>query len=194
VGAKGAAFGGRIDGTFAYFAIEKRDLLITSLIDGVRTNQQVGKQTSHGIELALVGRPTASLTIAGDVAVTGSEFADFTEIVSNQNFSRTGNTPPNVPKVIWNIAPTQRIGRFDVSAILRQVGARWGDNANTRRVGSYTTIDAAVGWRLRPGSRITLRGRNLSDRIYTQTTSQSAGRLEPPRSVDVTFTTDFAGF
>src|SRR5690606_10732296 len=28
VGAKGAAFGGRLDGTAAYFAIEKRDLLI----------------------------------------------------------------------------------------------------------------------------------------------------------------------
>lgn len=194
VGAKGGAFGGRLDGTFAYFAIEKRDILIASLIDGIRTNQQVGGQTSRGIELALVGRPIASLTITGDVAVTGANFDDFTEIVSNVNLSRTGNTPPGVPKVIWNISPTQRIGAFDLTGTLRQVGKRWGDNANSRLVGSYTTVDAAVGYRIRGGSRLTLRGRNLTDRIYTQSTSNTAGRLEPRRSVDLTFTTAFAGF
>lgn len=195
VGAKGGGFGGRLDGTFAYFAIEKRDILISSLIDGIRTNQQVGKQTSRGIELAVVGRPTMSLTVAGDIAVTGANFDDFTEIVNNVNFSRTGNTPRNVPKVIWNLSPTQRIGSFDITGTLRQVGERWGDHANTRLVKSYTTVDAAVGYRIRNGSRLRLRARNLTDRVYTQqATSNTAGRLEPPRSVDLTFTTDFSGF
>lgn len=194
VGVKGGGFEGRLDATFAYYAIEKRDLLITSLIDGIRTNQQVGKQTSRGIELAVVGRPTMSLTIAGDVAVTDADFDDFTEIVNDVNLSRTGNTPPGVPKVLWNISPTQRIGAFDITGTVRQVGERWGDNANSRLVGSYTTVEAAVGYRFGQGSRLRLRGRNLTDRIYTQSTSNTAGRLEPARSVDLTFTTDFSGF
>lgn len=194
LGAKGAALRGRLDGTFAYFAIEKRDLLVTSLIDGVRTNQQVGRQSSHGVELTLVGRPTSALTIAGDVALTGANFDDFVEIVNNQNLSRTGNTPPGVPRAVWNISPTQRIGRYDVSAVLRQVSARWGDNANTRRFPSFTTLDAAFGIRLMNGSRLTLRGRNLSDRIYSQSTNATYGRLEPPRSFDVTFTTNVSAF
>jgi iron complex outermembrane receptor protein len=134
------------------------------------------------------------LTIAGDVAVTGANFDDFTEIVSNVNFSRTGNTPPGVPRVIWNISPTQRIGAFDITGTIRQVGERWGDNANTRLVGSYTTVEAGVAYRIRQGSRLMLRGRNLTDRVYTQSTSNTAGRLEPPRSIDLTFTTDFLGF
>jgi outer membrane receptor protein involved in Fe transport len=50
-GAKGGAFGDRLEGTFAYFAIERRDILISPIIDGIRTNQQVGKQTSSGIEV-----------------------------------------------------------------------------------------------------------------------------------------------
>jgi len=195
LGAKGGAFGGRLDGTFAYFEIQKRDILITSLIDGIRTNQQVGQQTSRGIEVALMGRPAAGLTIAGDVAVTGANFEDFVEIVNNVNLSRTGNTPRNVPRVIWNITPTQRIGSFDLIGTVRQVGERWGDHANTRLVGSYTTVEAAVGYHIRSGSRLRLRLRNLTDRVYTQqATSNAAGRLEPPRSVDLTFTTDFAGF
>ena len=32
------------------------------------------------------------------------------------------------------------------------------------------------------------------DRIYTQSVSNTAGRLEPPRSVEVTFTTNLRGF
>jgi hypothetical protein len=42
-----------------------------------------------------------------------------------------------------------------------------------------------------PGLRIAVRGRNLTDKIYTQSVSNTAGRLEPPRSVDVTLTTNF---
>jgi iron complex outermembrane recepter protein len=194
VGAKGGAFGGRLDGTFAYFDIEKRDILVTSLIDGIRTNQQVGRQTSRGIELALLGRPTRSLTIAGDIAVTGASFDDFIEIVNDVTFSRTGNTPPNVPTIIWNVSPTQRFGRLDFTGTLRQLGPRWGDNANTRRVGSFTTVDAGVAFRLNRSARIVVRGRNLTDRLYTQFPSQTAGRLEPPRSVDVTFRTRLSGF
>lgn len=190
IGAKGGALRDRLTGTFAYFSIEKRDLLITQLIDGVQTAQQIGRQSSQGVELALVGRPTRSLTIAGDLAVTGSEFGDFVEIVAGVNTPRTGNTPPNVPRTIWNVSPTQRVGRLDLTATIRHVGERWGDNANTRAVKGFTTIDAAVGFRIAPGTRIMLRGRNLTDEIYTQSVSNTAGRIEPPRAVDITFSTD----
>lgn len=194
VGTKGGAFDGRLEGTFAYFFIEKRDLLITQLISGIQTAQQIGQQTSNGIELTIIGRPTNTLTIAGDVAFTGSEFVDFVEIVGGVNTIRTGMTPPNIPVTIWNISPMQSIGPFDITGTLRQVGKRWGDNGNTRRAAGFTTIDAAVGYRIRRGARIMLRGRNLTDRIYTQSVSNTAGRLEPPRSFDVTFTTDLKGF
>src|SRR5688500_16787321 len=165
VGAKGGAFDGRLDGTFAYFAIEKQDILISPIIDGIRTNQQVGKQTSRGIELALVARPTASLTIAADLALTDANFADFIEVVNNVNFDRTGNTPSNVPQILWNISPKQRIGPFDITATVRQVGERWGDNANTRLVGSYTTVQAGAGYRIRNGSSVRLWIRNLTDKV-----------------------------
>jgi iron complex outermembrane receptor protein len=194
LGTKGEAFGGRLHGTFAYFAIEKRDLLITQLVDGVRTAQQIGKQTSHGIELAVDARPTRSFSLSGDIAYTAAAFVDFAEIVGTVNLDRSGNTPPNIPRTIVNISPTQRIGPFDLTGTIRHVGTRWGDNGNTRLVSGFTTVDAAVGYRIAPGSRIMVRGRNLTDRIYTQSVSNTAGRLEPPRSVDVTLTLDLSRF
>jgi len=194
VGTKGGALNGRLEGTFAYFAIEKRDLLITQLIDGIQTAQQIGQQTSRGIEATVIARPTRTLMLAGDVAVTAAEFVDFVEIVSNVNTDRSGNTPPNVPKAIWNFSPTQLIGPFSLTGTIRQMGTRWGDNGNTRLVNGFTTVDAAVAYRFRAGTRLMLRGRNLTDQIYTQSVSNTAGRLEPRRSWDLTFTTDLKGF
>ena len=191
VGAKGGAFDNRLEGTAAYFSIEKRDLLITQLIDAVQTAQQIGQQTSHGVELTMVARPTRSTTLAADFSYTGAEFVDFVEIVAGTNTDRSGNTPPNVPRAIWNISPTQRIGAFDLTGTIRQMGTRWGDNGNTRLVDGFTTIDAAVGYRLRSGTRVTARGRNLTNKLYTQSVSNPSGRLEPPRAFDVTFTTAF---
>jgi iron complex outermembrane receptor protein len=187
IGSKGAAFGGRLEGTFAYFNIEKRDILITQLIDGIQTAQQIGKQSSYGYELAGVVRLTDTLRIAADVAHTWSEFDEFIQIVNNVNTDMSGNTPPNVPEVIWNISPYQQVGPVDVSATFRYVGTRWGDNANTRLVDGYGTVDVAAGYRLGRGMRLTVRGRNLTDNMYTQSISNTAGRLEPPRSIDVTF-------
>jgi len=190
-GAKGSAFGRRLDGTIAYFSIDKRDLLITTLVNNVSTNQQVGRQTSRGVELSVVGRPTMHLTVAADYAVTSANFTDFIEIVSGLNVSRNGNTPTNIPHVVWNLTPSQRIGPVDISATIRQVGARWGDTANTRRVGSYTTLDTQIAYRFAKGMRVRIRGRNLMDKIYTPSVSVTSGRLEPPRSFDVTITRDF---
>jgi iron complex outermembrane receptor protein len=190
-GVKGSALRHRLDGTFAFFAIEKRDLLITTLVNNVSTNQQVGRQTTNGIEASVVARPTMRLSIAADYAITGAKFADFVEIVNGANVSRNGNIPTNIPHVVWNITPSQRIGPLDISATLRQVGARWGDTANTRHVGSYTTIDTQVAYRFAGGTRVRIRGRNLADKIYTPSVSATSGRLEAPRSIDVTVTKDF---
>ena len=41
----------------------------------------------------------------------------------------------------------------------------------------------------RPASH--LRGRNLTDEVYTQSTSNTAGRIEPPRSVELTYAMSF---
>jgi iron complex outermembrane recepter protein len=191
VGTKGSALNRRLEGTFAYFFIEKRNLLITTLVDNVSTNQQVGRRTSQGIEMSVLVRPTNTLSLAADFATTDAKYADFNEIVSGANISRNGNTATNAPHVVWNITPSQRIGPVDISATVRQVGARWGDTANTRLVGSYTTMDMQLSYRFVRGSRIRIRGRNLTDKIYTPSVSATSGRLEAPRSVDVTVTKAF---
>ena len=174
VGAKGGAFNGRLDGTFAYFAIEKRDLLITQLIDGIQTAQQIGKQTSHGIELALVGAadahadasPATWRSPAPTSTSSSRSSAASTPIAHGQHAAQRADGRSGTSRRRSGSAASTSPARCARSA-------SGGATTPTRGWSSgFTTIDAAVGYRIRHGSRIMLRGRNLTDRIYTQSDEQ----------------------
>ena len=53
-----------------------------------------------------------------------------------------------------------------VSASLRHVGERFHSDANTVRLSAYTTLDAALAVDVARGVQLTLRGRNLTNRVY----------------------------
>jgi iron complex outermembrane receptor protein len=190
-GVKGSAWRERLQGTFAYFDIEKRNLPTTTIVNDLSTPQVVGRQLSRGIEGSLSVRPTATLLITGDVAYTHALFADFTEIVNGVNVSRDGNAPTNVPVRVWSITPSQQIGPVTIAGSVRQVGGRWGDTANTRFFPDYTTVDSWVSVRLRKNTRLTLRGRNLTDEEYIVRPSTSYGLVAAPRSVELTLSAGF---
>jgi len=48
-----------------------------------------------------------------------------------------------------------------------------------------------VGYRFARGTRVRIRARNLTDNIYTPSIRATSGRLEAPRSFDVTITKGF---
>jgi iron complex outermembrane receptor protein len=191
VGVKGSAWRERVQGTFAYFDIEKKNLPTTTIIDDVSTPQVIGRQTSRGVDGSATARITPTTLITGDVSFTHALLADFTEIVNGVNVSRDGNAPTNVPVVIWSITPSQQIGRFSVAGSVRQVGGRWGDTANTRFFDAYATLDSWVAMRLNKNARITLRGRNLTDTLYIVRPSTSYGLIAAPRSVELSLSAGF---
>jgi iron complex outermembrane receptor protein len=72
------------------------------------------------------------------------------------------------------------------------VGARFSDNANTRRLGPYTTLDTSVSIRFFQGTRLTLTGRNLTDEIYIpRSNTDFSGRIAAPRNYNVQITKSF---
>jgi iron complex outermembrane receptor protein len=193
-GAKATAWRGRLDGTLAYYYIQKRDIPIRTEIDGVILQQQVGKQRSQGVELNLVARPTSSLSLVGDLAVTLGEFLEFNENQGTGFISRAGNVPAGIPDIIWSLTPSQRFGPLTLAASARTVGGRWADNANSRRRSQYTTFDAWVSYRL-PTERhiqLTFRGRNLTDELYVPGGgSNTSGRVAAPRALEVSMNASF---
>ncbi|MBI2150452.1 MAG: TonB-dependent receptor [Acidobacteria bacterium] len=190
-GAKGTFFKGRLDATAAYFSIGKRNILTSNVVDGVRLQQQIGKQVSHGVELSFFGRPIPGFSLAGDVAFTNAEYADFNENLGTGVVSRSGNDVQHVAPVVWNLTPSQQIGPVTLSATVRNVGARWGEAANTRRLRPHTTLDTRVSIRFLKGTRLTLIGRNMTDELYIPRSSNTAGRVAAPRNFEAQLTKIF---
>jgi iron complex outermembrane receptor protein len=190
-GVKGTVFRGRLEGTAAYFDIEKKNIPTRTIVDGVGTDQLVGRQISRGLEYSATARPYASFILTADLSFTDGVFADFNEIVNNTNVRRDGNTPTNIPVVIWSVTPTQRFGPLSIAASIRQVGERWADTANTRLLPSFTTLDTWVSIRLPRNTNLTLRGRNLTDELYIPRASTTSGRISAPRTFEATLSAGF---
>lgn len=187
VGAKGNLPGIGGEWTIAAYRIEKRNLLATDPVTG--QTQQVGKQSSEGIELALGTQPLRGWTIDVNLAVLNARFDDFFERVGNSNISRVGNVPPNVPQKLANLWTTYRFAPGWHAGIgVQYVGARTGDNANTTHSPAYTLLDASVGYKPLPNLKLELALRNLSDKAYALLIANNGAQwvLGAPRTVELT--------
>ena len=152
---------------------------------------QGGSQESDGAELALDWTPTDELSIA----VSGTLLdAQFKELIESGGADRSGNRPPNVPERLVDMVVSYSPSALPVTITtsVRYNGDFYTSNANTVKVSSFTTFDAAIAWNAAFG-RLTLRGRNLSDELYADWSGYASGLVfvGAPRSVDVTFTKSF---
>lgn len=59
------------------------------------------------------------------------------------------------------------------------------NNQNTQKLPAYTLYDAFVSYRVNQNANVTLRGRNLSDKLYAYSGSTSQFYVGEPRSVEL---------
>ncbi len=186
VGVKQSIGNGRAEWTFAAYHLEKEDLLTPSVANPSLT-EQVGQQSSRGLEASLFVR-------AGPVRVTlngtilDARFDDFKATVGTSVVSLAGNVPLNVPEesanaiVFWD-ATSFLEGR----AVVRYVGRRFADNTNVAasRIPSYTVLDLGARWRVSPKLSLDLRLDNATDEVYADSGSATSWLLGRPRAVAV---------
>ncbi|MDP4077579.1 TonB-dependent siderophore receptor [Acidovorax sp. A1169] len=173
--------------TLAAYWIEKKKLLIRDAADP-NLFQQVGAQSSRGIEASVSYAPVSTVRLDLNAAVLDAKFDDFNEVVSGRVVSRNGNTPPGVPErtanawATWAFQPAWEAGLG-----LRYVGARKVDNANSSSAAGFTVADASLRWAVRPGTVLALHVYNLADRVYAQTLYSGNNQwiLGRPRSAEL---------
>lgn len=194
VGAKWTFWGGKADATLALYEIEKSDILTSTVVNSVRVSQQIGAQSSRGVEAALAVTPAEGWFVEVNGAYTDAQFDAFNENLGAGIVSRAGNRPDNVPEVSANLYVSKTFANgLGVQGSVRHVGERFGNNANTFVLDSYTLVDAAVSWRFGPAVA-TLRGRNLTDEQYTDWqvfTTTPYLHLGDPRSVELELRASF---
>ncbi|WP_448567122.1 TonB-dependent receptor [Thalassotalea ganghwensis] len=160
VGLKGSWLNGRVESTFAYFDIERDDILERFALDSV-TN--VGGRSSQGIEVSSSFWLNDDWRLSVNAAYTDAEFQ------RSANFeSFAENTPPNVPELTANLfTSVNNIAGLpvEIGASMHFVDDRFGDNANTVTLNSYTLTNLFAVYR-GDNYRLTLNVDNVFDQNY----------------------------
>lgn len=192
IGSKFDFLEGRGSATIAAYKIVRKNLA-TPDPGNPGTTIPVGQQSSRGIELAASMKVTGDLTLAGNYSLVDAQYDDFTQVVSGIAVSRAGNKPTNTPNSIanawltYNITPALQVG-----ADVRYVSSRYGDVANTFGDASYTLFGAFASYNLPKYGTLTLRARNLSDKVYAASvTGDQMFYLGAPRSFELGWQAEF---
>lgn len=180
VGIKQQWLDGRLQYTLSLYDITKSDLLSR---DPGGIQRQIGEQSSRGVEFEVFWRPVDQFSVEFNLALTNPEYEEF---VSNA-VDYSGNTPRSVPEktanlwLSWQFAPA-----WSVAGGARYVGERYLNDANTAELPDYTVFDATVQWQVNRNTRLSLRGKNLSDtRDYVLAPYGNQWILADGRSVEV---------
>jgi iron complex outermembrane receptor protein len=176
IGYKRQLADGRGAWTVAAYRIEKNKLLSRDANDPTVT-QQIGKQSSEGIEATLDLALTSTLRLEANIAKLRARYDDFNEVVGGRLVSRTGNTPFGVPEEAANLWLNWRfLPQWEAEFGVRHVGPRQVDAANSRKIGSYTVADAGVSWQANPSLKLAFRAYNLANRTYPVSFSNSGNQ------------------
>lgn len=189
VGVKQSLWDRRLEWTLAAYRIEKKDLLTQ---DPTSANpqdlQQVGQQSSRGIEASLALNIAERWRIDANAALLNAKFDEFGEEDDEGNIiSRNGRRPPSVPEQAANLWVSWAANdQWRARAGLRYVGKRYTDNASRLELPSYTVLDAGVDWAPTRQLSLTAALRNVTDEVYglaAYTTSQWI--LGQPRTAEL---------
>lgn len=165
-GAKARFFEERLQTTLTAYQIDKRNVL--SSVDGVPVLRE--GQSSEGVELSVSGQPIQGMNIVAGYAYTDAEI---------KTGANAGNRPRNVAETTANLWVSYELqaSRFEglgVGAGVFLQGDRFGDDANTFKLGEYALADASVWYTLAAPEifqsdgtiRLQLAVKNLFDEEY----------------------------
>lgn len=183
LGLKQQFWNGRGEWTLAAYQIVKKKLPVVT-DSHTRLTQQVGQQSSEGLEATLELALAQQWHVSANASLVRAAYDDFDEVVAGNIVSRTGNRPIGVPRRTANLWLSKALrNNLDAGLGLRYVDARYADTANTATVPGYTVIDGNLGWQLLPEVRLGLQLNNLLDRRYAVTAhSAEQWLMGAPRS------------
>lgn len=186
-GAKGELPSVRGEWTSSVYRIEKHNILSRDATNPLVT-QQIGQQSSTGVELALAMEPVRGWSVDANLAMLRARFDSFNEVQGALLVSRTGNTPVNVPERIANVWTSYRFApKWQAGVGLQYVGTRAANTANTLHFPSYTTLDALLRYEFSRSTSLALSVSNLTDKDYAISgTNNTRWLLGAPRAVYLT--------
>ena len=189
IGVKQSFWGGRGEWTLAGYEIVKSNLL-SAIPGGGGAVQQVGQQSSRGVEASIGVLLDYGWRIDANTAFLRAKYDDFLQ-ASGVNFA--GNVPFNVPQNVSNIWATWAFApNWSANAGLQIVGKTYADSANTLEMPNYTLVNAGLQWKPDVNTTVSLRVWNIFDKIYaTSSYSDNQWILGMPRTAQLAVNVKF---
>jgi iron complex outermembrane receptor protein len=164
-GLKGRFADGRIDWELSYFHMNFSNLVIPENIDGLPGLANGGKERFKGAEIEGDWHVTQDFRVRATYAYHDARYTDREVLLAdgtivNYAGNRLEVSPQNLGALGLLYFPA--LG-FEGSIVWNYVGRRFLDQENETPVGSYTTVDANVGWRFARWE-LRLDGYNLTNR------------------------------
>ncbi len=168
-GVKHLFWDNRAEWSFSAYDIARKNVYAAA---GGQTLNIAGRQESKGVELAAAVRPIDPLRVWGNIAYVDARYADYN--FAGGSFS--GNTPPNVPRVVANAGASYRFFTpwpVELGITGRYVGDRYNTDANVVTMKAYTVADVyafvdipRTVFNAVDQARLTFRVRNITDKRY----------------------------
>lgn len=168
-GVKHVFWDNRAEWSFSAYDILRKNVYAAA--GGMQLNL-AGRQESKGVELAASVRPIEPLRLWGNIAYVDARYADY-DFVGG---SFSGNTPPNVPRIVANAGASYRLltpWPVEVGITGRHVGDRYNTDANVVTLKAYTVADIyafvdipKTVFNAVDQARLTFRVRNIADKRY----------------------------
>jgi iron complex outermembrane receptor protein len=168
-GVKHVLWDNRAEWSFSAYDILRKNVYAAA---GGQTLNIAGRQESKGVELAGSIRPIEPLRLWGNIAYVDARYADYD--FAGGSFS--GNTPPNVPRIVANAGASYRFSTswpVELGIVGRHVGDRYNSDANTVTMNAYTVGDVYAFVDIPKTvfngvdqARLTFRVRNFTDKRY----------------------------
>ena len=190
VGVKQATADGRFEWTLAAYSLVKKDLLTPSLANP-SISEQVGQQSSRGLEASLLAN-LGAVQVVLNGTVLAPKFDDLKAQSGNTVINLAGNVPTNVHKraanllVFWDVAPG-----FKANTSLRYVGQRFTNNTNTAAMPGYSLLNVGLGWSVTPQFKLDMQLENVLNKVYATQGSTTQWLLGRPRAAWLTGTYAF---
>jgi iron complex outermembrane receptor protein len=164
-GLKGQLADGRFDWELSYFHMNFASLVIPEDIGGLPGLANGGKERFKGAEIEADYRLTQDFRIRATYAYHDARYTDREVLLDdgttvNYAGNRLEASPQNLAALGFIYSPLRG---FEGSIVWNYVGRRFLDQENETPVGSYTTVDAGIGYRFDTWE-LRLDGYNLSNR------------------------------
>ncbi|MBR1126801.1 TonB-dependent receptor [Bradyrhizobium iriomotense] len=168
-GVKHLFWDNRAEWSFSAYDILRKNVYAAA---GGQALNIAGREESKGVELAVAVRPIEPLRLWGNIAYVDARYADYN--FAGGSFS--GNTPPNVPRIVANAGASYRFFTpwpVELGIVGRHVGDRYNTDANTVTMNAYTVGDVyafvdipKTVFNAVDQARLTFRVRNFTDKRY----------------------------